>query len=505
VVEPELDVNEIQGNSLRGFNVPGLTLLGLKVGDPSTAKAWLSALSHRIDTLASVHGYRVRRSFRSVRAPRTLLNVALSAHCLDLFGVDLRDVEDGLFLNPMGFAAASLGDPVDGSSEPLNYVLGRQWADTPDILLIVGGDSLEVLQQFCQSLTDAAAMASCHLSYSEEGRRLDNDIEHFGFRDGISQVGVRGRLSAVADDYLTLRYLAPEDPEASLLARPGQPLVWPGQFLFGYPTQLAADPLSPGPISDGGATWMKNGSFVILRRLRQDVAAFRAFQTLQATALTTVLGRPVSEEEVGALLVGRWKDGTPTVLSPGGPDAAIAADKMFVNDFAYSNGTAERSVVDPTGQVRHIPATPDDHLGQRCPYFAHVRKVNPRDLSTDQGLPGRTLTFQMLRRGIPYGPPFDDTTAHVDRGLLFLAYQTSFKRQFQVLNNLWMNNSSAPELVDEGFDLLVGQNPSGGRRIARLFAASGMLVAELSTDQSFVIPTGGGFFFSPSISFLREL
>jgi len=258
VVEPELDVHEIQGNSLRGFNVPAQTLLGLKIDDPATAKAWLAALSHRIDTLATVHEYRVRRSFRSVRAPRTLLNVALSAHGLDLFGVDLRDVEDGLFLNPMGFAAGSLGDPVDGSSEPINYVLGRQWADTPDILLIVGGDSPVVMRQFCTSLTDAAAMASCHVIYAEEGHRLDNEIEHFGFRDGISQVGVRGRLSAVADDYLTLRYLAPEDPESSLLARPGQALVWPGQFLFGYPTQLAADPLVPGPISDGGAAWMKS-------------------------------------------------------------------------------------------------------------------------------------------------------------------------------------------------------------------------------------------------------
>ena len=505
MVEPELDVHEIQGNSLRGFNVPALTLLGLKIDDPSTAKAWLSALSHRIDTVAAVHAYRVRRSFRSVRAPRTLLNVLLSAHGLDLLGVDLRDVEDGLFLNPMGSAAASLGDPVDASSEPNTYVLGKDWNDTPDILLIVGGDSPAVTRQFCKSLTDAAAMASCHVIYSEEGHRLDNEIEHFGFRDGISQIGVRGRLSAVADDYLTLRYLAPEDPEASLLAKPGQPLVWPGQFLFGYPTQLAADPLVPGPTSDGGAAWMKNGSFVIFRRLRQDVAAFRAFQSLQATALTTALGRPVSEEEVCAILVGRWKDGTPTVLSPNGPDAAIASDRMIVNNFAYSSGTAERSVADPNGQVRHIPATADDQLGQRCPHFAHVRKVNPRDLSTDQGLPGRTLTFQMLRRGIPYGPAFDDATAHVDRGLLFLAYQTSFKRQFQVLNSLWMNNSSAPELVDEGIDLLVGQNPSGGVRTARLLAASGVPVAELSTDQSFVIPTGGGFFFSPSISFLREL
>src|SRR4029079_4731255 len=200
-------------------------LLGLKIDDPSTAKAWLSALSHRIDTVAAVHAYRVRRSFRSGRAPRTWLNVLLSAHGLDLLGVDLRDVEDGLFLNPMGSAAASLGDPVDASSEPNTYGLGKDWNDTPDVLRIVGGDSAAVTRQFCKSLTDAAAMASCRVIYSEEGNRLENEIEHFGFRDGRPQCGVRGGLSAVADDYLTLRYLAPEDPEASLLGKPGQPLV----------------------------------------------------------------------------------------------------------------------------------------------------------------------------------------------------------------------------------------------------------------------------------------
>src|SRR5262249_55903622 len=152
---------------------------------------------------------------------------ALSANLLQRCGFDLRDIEDGLFLNPMGAAAASLGDPVDSSSRPLNYVLGAEWADTPDILLIVGGDTAVVVQQFCSSLANAASMAGCEVIYSENGHGLDNGKEHFGFRDGISQIGVRGRLSSVADDYLTLRYLAPEDPDSALLAKPGQPLVWP--------------------------------------------------------------------------------------------------------------------------------------------------------------------------------------------------------------------------------------------------------------------------------------
>ena len=62
--------------------------------------------------------------------------------------------------------------------------------------------------------------------------------EHFGFKDGVSQPGVRGRLSTAPDDYLTPRYpAAPPDGDAdqrpALYGKPGQQLVWPGQFLLG--------------------------------------------------------------------------------------------------------------------------------------------------------------------------------------------------------------------------------------------------------------------------------
>jgi deferrochelatase/peroxidase EfeB len=160
---------------------------------------------------------------------------------------------------------------------------------------------------------------------------------------------------------------------------------------------------------------------------------------------------------------------------------------------------------DSTGQIRQVPAQPDDALAQRCPHFAHTRKVNPRDLLTDQGSAGHTLTFQMLRRGLPYGPPIRGQAAdNVDRGLLFLAYQASFKNQFNVLNTLWVNNVSAPEVTDEGHDLLISQN-SGMDRVATLRDPAGAVTATLRAQDRWVIPTGGGFFFAPSVSFLRSL
>lgn len=505
MIEPQLDVREIQGHSLRGFDTPHLTLLGLKLGDRDSARAWLSALSYRIDSLESVHQYRTIRSFASVRTPRVLLNIAISAHGLERIGTDLSTVEDGLFLNPMGFNAALLGDRVDASMMPTEYIVGSTWDTTPDVLLIIGGDTADAMDVFTGQLRSAASMAGCSSVYEEQGALLPGEAEHFGFRDGISQVGVRGTLSGVADHYLTLRFLAPSDPNATLFSKPGQPLVWPGQFVFGYSTQLPATPLDPGPLSGEETPWMRNGSFLVFRRLRQDVAKFRSFLQQQAVDLSHALGRNVSPEEVGALVVGRWKDGSPSLLTPSQPNPAISADDMLINDFAYALGTPEMLVRGPDGRDRLVPAEPDDHLGQRCPHFAHIRKVNPRDLPTDQGIEGRTLTFQMLRRGIPYGAAYPTSTEPTDRGLLFLAYQTSFKRQFQVLNSQWMNNSSAPELTNEGHDLLVGQSPVGTDRFGTLRDGQGAPRASLTTAERWVIPTGGGFFFTPSVSFLQSL
>lgn len=59
--------------------------------------------------------------------------------------------------------------------------------------------------------------------------------------------------------------------------------------------------------------------------------------------------------------------------------------------------------------------------------------------------------------------------------------------------------------------MLVGQNGQPGqdrqRRCIVLGAAVGsskLAVASIVADEEFVVPTGGGYFFSPSITALRE-
>ncbi|HKH49576.1 MAG TPA: Dyp-type peroxidase [Thermoanaerobaculia bacterium] len=472
--EPDLEAEEIQGNVLRGFDTNHQELLGFTLDDPPAARPWLAGLADRIASLERVHDYRLRRTAGDpATTTEVLVNAAFSRRGLDALELRGTDVGDGFFNLAMGSLAGSLGDRRE------DYVIGRDRESTPDLLLLLGCQEDETLTAASRLFQEEAGAAGLRRIYQERGHLLPGEVEHFGYRDGISQVGPRGLLPGDPPQPLTLR-LDPSDPRSVLEGERGQRLVWPGQFVFGYATQ-GEDPITPGPIATG-TDWMRNGSLLVFRRLRQDVAAFRQFLAETAQELTGRLGLTVTDRDLGAQVVGRWEDGTPVTLSPEGPDPAISGDPRLLNTFGYAA----------------------DAQGQRCPFFAHIRKVNPRDLQTDQGPATRTLQFQMLRRGIPYGPHFEPGTEAEDRGLLFLAYQTSFMNQFQLLNKLWMNNSRAPE-KEAGHDLLVGQDELGGARFGALLDPLGNERARFATRARWVVPTGGAFLFSPSLGFFRRL
>ncbi|MEM5650997.1 hypothetical protein AAHB57_30275 [Bacillus cereus] len=107
------------------------------------------------------------------------------------------------------------------------------------------------------------------LVYEEAGRDR-NDLpghEHFGFRDGISQPAVRGRFSTASGDMLTKRWIDPSDKAFLTDAEPGEKLVWPGEFVFGYPSQndQSLDPIPVEnedlPIKYGVPVWAKTVPF----------------------------------------------------------------------------------------------------------------------------------------------------------------------------------------------------------------------------------------------------
>ena len=115
----------------------------------------------------------------------------------------------------------------------------------------------------------------------EKGKNRAGEMaghEHFGYLDGISQPGLRGRASADPTDLLTPR----QNPQDRSQGKPGQELIWPGEFVFGYPDQDGSRDGNErgGDSSIDGAgyprvpSWAKDGSFLVFRRLNQDVHQF---------------------------------------------------------------------------------------------------------------------------------------------------------------------------------------------------------------------------------------
>jgi Dyp-type peroxidase family len=507
LVEPVLDMNEIQGNVIPGFGTARLELIGLRIhaGEAAAARLWLRDLTPLVTTAASAwHAREVRRAVArstGVAPPRdgVFLNVLLSFDGAAELGLPTAGIQDGLFRS--GMAHADLQDPADARGRPTGWKMGDSPETTPHVLLLLGSDDASQLEEAVAVLLEHVPGSGFEVTYRDSGRQLPGDIEHFGFRDGIAQPGVRGRRDEHPDSFVTRRYIPPDDPLSARFSRPGEPLIWPGQFILGYPIQ---DEFSegPGPVAQPAEPWMRNGSFAVVRRLRQHVEAFHAFARAQAQAASAALGRTVTQEEFEAWMVGRWPDGVPLVRRPQpirqAESAPVSRADLEINHFDYATDVPDVTVQLTSG-TSVIPGAPGDEGGVRCPHFAHVRKVNLREKLTDQG---PSFRFRMLRRGIPYGPPFDPAAPDdEDRGLIFLAYHRDLQ-PFLTASTTWMNSAAAPE--GYGQDLLVGQRRTG--RTAERFEAGGRHASfDAPGDSRWITPTGGGFFFSPAVSVFAGL
>ena len=551
--EPVLEIQDIQGNILAGFNKDFQIFLFLKIIDPPAAKAWMRMLTAFIATAEDVLAFnRLYRSLRVRRAhePRglvaTWVNIAFSWRGLYLLNPEADQFADAAFKLGMAQRSGILGDPVDPTAEGnvANWVIGGTGSGpgrVPEtdmhIVLIVASDDPEHLRTEVDwikasidplpgSLSDSRTPGGVQIVFEQQGavRQDMPGYEHFGFKDGLSQPGIRGRLSDARQDFLTPRLIEARDRKnrelAKRFAKPGQPLVWPGQFVFGYPEQADDDMLQARePAAPVTPAWARNGAFLVFRRLRQDVAAFRAFVTAGAAQLAMNSdSSKITAESFAAKLMGRWPSGAPLMRSPDADLDQLGQDNLANNSFGFANATDPVQLVPIQGYEGDTFApAPGDDLGVRCPYAAHIRKVNPRDDTTDLGGAAATLTRRILRRGIPYGEPLapgvgpDQDPARGDRGLLFLSYQTSIEKQFEFLCNGWTNHEDRPNPganapLSAGHDLIMGQNGAARDHRVRRFllpvTAGAYQLVEAQAE--WVIPTGGGYFFAPSISALRD-
>ena len=182
-------------------------------------------------------------------------------------------------------------------------------------------------------------------------------------------------------------------------------------------------------VAGADAALLRNGTFMVWRKLEQDVPLFRRW-------LRHLAGEdPGEQERVAAKVVGRWREGGSLIRSP---DASTAAGRGA--GFSYAR----------------------DRDGLRCPLGAHVRRANPRDSMGWRT--ERTKRHRIVRRGMPYGPRLPADTREGDgqeRGLIFVCLNASITRQFELVQAHWLLDGDVFGLGREQDLLLAPADPRG--------------------------------------------
>jgi Dyp-type peroxidase family len=508
----------IQGNIIPGFNKDHQHFLFYRIAALLPVKAFLRGIAPSItsmeEVLTFVQAHRAMRLQSGVREPRgleaTWVNIAFSCRGIEKLGAGTGEqFGEQSFRQGLAERSTYLGDPTDRShpGHRSRWRVGGPHNEA-DILVIVASDTKAGLEEEVKEIRSSAQSSGLELIFEQCGETLPGHLrghEHFGFKDGVSQPAIRGRM-AESRDFITPRYLIarkddPGDQLPVIYARPGQPLVWPGQFLLGEPRQSPEIPGAVATVATDFPSWAARGSYLVCRRLNQDVAAFWNFVAEAASRV----GVPTIK--LAATLVGRWPSGAPMLRTPASDDAALAGDPFANNHFIYDDDSRPASLREIPGYAGdHFAQAKADMLGAVCPHFAHVRKTNPRDSATDLGKFDDTLMRLILRRGIPFGAPVvgvkrpSTELLAQERGLMFLCYGATIEDQFEFITRRWINSSMHPNFG--GHDPIIGQRDQRGDRTRFIALPTATGTVQLTLDAEWVTPTGGGYFFAPPIAAL---
>jgi len=178
-------------------------------------------------------------------------------------------------------------------------------------------------------------------------------------------------------------------------------------------------------------------------------------------------------------MVGRWRSGAPLVLAPEHDDPKIGMDPNRNNDFNYS----------------------DDMQGLKCPFSAHIRRVNPRDALKNDIV--AVNLHHVLRRGTNYGPPLPEGVLEddgVQRGGVFLLICAHIGRQFEFLQSQWVTDGN---FIGHGIeqDPIIGNSQDDG-----IFTIPKRPIRRrLHGLPQFVVVKGGEYCFMPGLRALKWL
>ena len=356
-------------------------------------------------------------------------------------------------------AAAPVDTPVEMSEIDIVIQLRTTEPRAPGEEGVLPGTRRQEIDRIVELLAQSKTgleLLSVEAMRRAPGREAEGikGAEHFGFADGFSQPRpVDGKADAKRDE------------------------VPRGEIFLGYSNSRSDSPPPPSPIFD-------NGTFLVLRKLSQDVGGLRAFVVREAERLCREQDVCITDEDLYAKMMGRRRDGTPLVASEE-PDVP--------NSFTYLG----------------------DKTGEACPFQSHIRRTNPREPIEDTN--GRP-TPRILRRGLSYGPPYpeektgaqagteEEKAALADRnaprGVFFMAYNASIAEQFEVIQR-WVSGGNSTRVASWQSDPLMGVGLTGDARTFRF--VHGGKTLRVNIPDPFVKLQWGTYLFVPSMTALRTI
>ena len=484
---------EIQGFVTSGYgHLSSAAYLFLQFQDAGRARLWLRRLGPAI---TSARAWPIAPNGEKIK-PTLALNIAFSADGLAAIGLPRKVLNTFPLEFQEGIAdhnrSRILGDTEE--SDPVEWELGGPKKPSIHAVLIVHAESDDGLAAACHTqralLVDAAGGVVELPGSMQTGYRPKGDYEPFGFHDGIAQPPIAG---------------IPGD---------GVPT---GEFILGYPNhyqiipptpvtpaeldhEAALPPLAnPYHLSEQLRDLGINGSYVVYRKLEQDVAAFWQFMKSETV-------RSTGANDTGHMIwlasrcVGRWPSGAPLVLAPGADDPQ-AVDR---DDFMYG----------------------DDPDGLSCPLGSHVRRANPRDVikpyDKAQSL-SMSEAHRLLRRARVFGPALLDPAVLTDptnlagrkslleiaddgiaRGIHFFCVNANIRGQFEFVQQTWCNNPRSAGLNDNE-DPILGDNARPNQTPSRMTIPRQPFPVRTAALPRVVHVKAGAYLFMPSITALRFL
>lgn len=496
-VHPSIDLSDIQGLVRFGFkHHTDAAILLLTVKDSRAAREWLAnvniASAEKLDPV-----------------PSTLLQVALTSCGMIELQVPQEIVSSfsDEFIHGMSGdenRARRLGDVGENAPCKWSWGSGNKIPHIAVFLYAMPG-KLEDFRRAIESQLRAGFEMMDTLDTSPLNE--ENPTEPFGFRDGLSQPQLDWARERAVKDATRLEY-----DNLSCL----------GEHLLGFPNEYgrytprpllssARDPSRVLPRAEDDreqADLGRNGSYLVIRTLQQDVHGFWRKINDYAAGVQT------DRETLAAAMVGRTLTGEPLaqLLTP--PRSVKMKDAaQDVNTFTFDS----------------------DADGSRCPLGAHIRRANPRNADMSPGTSSllkkliRTFGFderarredlvastrfhRLLRRGRGYGESvsleqaLQTTNGHAETGIHFICLGANIQRQFEFVQSAWLMTSKFNGLCDEADPLLGNRLPdfSAGATNNFCIPSADGPAQRLTGLPQFVTVRGGAYFFLPGIKALRYL